>query len=241
MLSEKQSAATIKRNKEKAEDIVGKKFGNIIVLEELPYKNPDVHVRRFLCKCDCCGKLMKIQTTTRVKKQQSCGCLRNKKAKEYHTTHGLSNTKIWGRYKHMVERCYKKYHKSYKDYGGRGITVCNEWLGENGFINFYNWAIENGYDENKPTYYQTLERINNDLGYSPTNCRFASLKEQALNRRNTIKITYMGETKTVSEWSEIIGVKESTIRNRLYKNMDIERVLTPGNLRYQNLKCEKQS
>jgi hypothetical protein len=103
---------------------------------------------------------------------------------------------LYSRYHSIKNRCYNKNQLSYKNYGGRGITVCEEWLGPNGFDNFYDWAIINGYDENL-----SLDRIDNDGNYEPSNCKWANLKEQRDNRRISINITAFGETKNASDWA----------------------------------------
>ena len=94
----------------------------------------------------------------------------------------------------MKNRCYNPNEDSYKNYGARGITICDEWLGENGFINFYNWAITHGYRDDL-----TINRINNDGNYEPSNCDWANEKEQANNRRTNRVIEYMGKSHTCSE------------------------------------------
>lgn len=128
------------------------------------------------------------------------------------TKHGMSGTKIYRVYKGMIERCYYEKHKTYKDYGGRGIGVSPVWLDkENGFNNFYSWACLNGYEEGL-----TLERINNDGNYSPENCSWITRKEQGFNKRNTVRIEVNGITKTLREWAEELNIKLSTLRDKYY-------------------------
>lgn len=111
----------------------------------------------------------------------------------------------------MINRCFRTKDKRYKDYGGRGITVCNEW--RNSFKAFYAWAIANGYTDEL-----TIDRIDNNGNYEPSNCRWLSLKEQANNRRSNHLVTYDGQTKTITQWSEERNIKKSTLQRRLSKN-----------------------
>lgn len=124
----------------------------------------------------------------------------------------------------MKSRCFNKNNPKYSSYGGRGITICNEWL--NDFNYFSKWAYENGYQENL-----TIDRIDNDGNYEPKNCRWATLKQQSNNKRNNTLITFNNETHTISQWAEIIGVKSRTIQRRLVKNMPIEKILYIGDMR----------
>lgn len=124
--------------------------------------------------------------------------------------HGLSHTRINNIYKAMKSRCYKESNIRYPNYGGKGIKVCEEWLGQNGFMNFYKWAMVNGYSENL-----TLDRIDSNKDYQPDNCRWATQKQQQNNRTNNRYIECNGISHTLGEWSEITGLKLSTIWARL--------------------------
>lgn len=120
------------------------------------------------------------------------------------------------------KRCFNENHQSYPHYGGRGITVCEEW--RDNFQAFYDWAMANGYSDNL-----TIDRKDNDGNYEPSNCRWATNKEQANNKRNNRIITFEGETHDVTKWSEIKGIPRATIYTRLCRGWDIEKVLTtPG-------------
>ena len=188
-------------------DLTGKTFGRLVVLKEDVIKGGKRH---WVCKC-VCGKIVSVyQNHLERERTRSCGCLRKDEFTERLTKHGMAGTKIYRVYMGMLERCYYKKHKTYKDYGGRGITVCKEWRDKkHGFDKFYFWAKSNGYKEGL-----TLERANNNNGYSPKNCSWITRKEQGYNKRNTVKVTVNGESKTFPEWSEELGINVSTLRTR---------------------------
>lgn len=135
--------------------------------------------------------------------------------------HGLSNTRLHKIWHSMYCRCYYPTTNQYKNYGGRGIKVCEEWKHTQGFINFYNWAINNGYKENL-----TLDRIDNNKGYCPENCRWKTPKEQSNNRRNNVCYTFNGETKTSKQWCELYNVSQTTLLDRLKRGWTLEQALT---------------
>lgn len=131
----------------------------------------------------------------------------------------LRGTKLYNVWKEMRQRCNNPKHKHYKRYGDRGIKVCKEWDDPEAF---YNWAVNNGYKEGL-----TLDRINNDKGYSPDNCRWATIKEQCKNRSSNHLISCMGKTLTMIEWSELLKIPYDTLRARLNDyHWSIEKALT---------------
>ena len=192
----------------KFKDITGQRFGRLVVLK---YLKQDEHSHSlWLCKCDCGNEtiLPKCKLTTGWTK--SCGCLHkesvsNKNCNFY--KHGKTKTRQHRLWAGIQDRCYNSKNQDYYNYGGRGIKVCDEWLGKKGFINFYNWAMENGYQDNL-----TIDRIDNNKGYSPNNCRWATSEEQAKNRRCNHLVTYKGETHNLKEWAKI---KNISYRNYL--------------------------
>ena len=148
--------------------------------------------------------------------------------------HGYARTRIDNIYGHMIRRCYSPKSNSYKDYGAKGITVCDEW--RNDKKKFFEWSMENGYAENL-----TLDRIDCTKGYSPENCRWVGWLQQQNNRSNNRHIEIDGEIRTVSEWSRISGVKPDTIYIRLKKGWDAKTaVFKPPMTRSESAKMAKK-
>lgn len=125
-------------------------------------------------------------------------------------THGLSKTRLYSIWIDMKKRCYNQKNNRYANYGGRGISVCDEWL--HNFSAFNEWAMANGYAENL-----TIDRIDVNGNYEPSNCRWATIKEQQRNTTRNRFITVNGETRTMSEWAEITGISVDVIKDRLNK------------------------
>lgn len=134
--------------------------------------------------------------------------------------HGMSNTRLYRVWSGMKDRCYNKNNPGYHNYGGRGIVVCDEW--KHDFMSFYNWAMENGYDETAPRGQYTIERKDNDGPYSPENCRWATIQEQEQNKRNTVFVTHGGQVVRAKELADKTGQKYCTVikkRNRRKSGM----------------------
>lgn len=142
----------------------------------------------------------------------------------FQSSHCLSKHPLYGTWKRIKARCYNTKCKDYKDYGGRGITICTEWRDD--FVEFLYWSLKHGWWEGA-----SIERVDNDKGYSPENCKWIPVSEQSKNRRTIHLITYKGETKSVAEWSRIKNIPSSTLRMRLNsKNFTLEQALeTPVN------------
>lgn len=206
-------------------DITGKKYGMLTAIERV--ENYRTQGNYWLCRCDCGNTAIVRKYDLVHLKNHSCGCYQRKSAKERHTTHNKSKTNLYAVWNSMKQRCYNPNSKPYKNYGGRGIIVCDDWLGKDGFANFEKWAYENGYSENL-----SIERINNDGNYEPSNCSWATKSEQANNRRCVYKIEYNGETHSPAEWSRITGISEVVIKNRIFKQgMEVEKALTTKDAR----------
>lgn len=166
--------------------------------------------RKFcLVKCSYCGKTVEMRYDGYLA-SQSCGCLKAIKASKTALglrTHKSSKTRPYRIWTSMKDRCYNVKNKRYDRYGGRGISVCDEWKSD--FVAFQKWALKNGYDEKK-----TIDRIDNDKGYSPDNCRWATNKEQSRNRSTTLSVLYKGAYYSLAEVAELSGVPRDILSNR---------------------------
>lgn len=196
-------------------DLLGKKFNKLVVIEYAGHKG-----KRNLWKCRCeCGKIIECVTYLLTKnKVKSCGCLKSSRLLERNTKHNLRYSKIYNVWRCMKSRCYNPNIEAYKNYGGRGIKVCDEW--KNDFLSFYNWSMNNGYSENL-----TIDRINNSKNYEPSNCRWVDRKTQNNNTRHNHLISYKDKTLTISEWAKEIGLTYCCLKSRLYKGWSIEKAL----------------
>lgn len=199
--------------------MIGQKFGRLTVLEEC--KERKHGGKQYKCLCDCGNYVNVRKDMLKSGNTKSCGCLQRETASDMakkKIKHGKCNTRLYKIYYKIINRCYNKNMNRYSDWGGRGIVVCDEWL--NDFMNFYNWAINNGYQDNL-----SIDRVNNDGNYEPSNCRWITNKEQSNNRRSNITITYNGKTQTLKQWAENLKVSYSTLYMRYKNNWDIKNVL----------------
>ena len=166
-------------------DLTGQRFGRLTVIERAG-SNKQKRVT-WCCRCDC-GREHIVASSYLINGDiRSCGCSKSEQLIERNTKHGKAGTRLYTVWANMIQRCTDPKHTHYCRYGGRGITVCDEW--RNDFRAFCEWATENGYDENAPKGQCTLDRINNDKGYGPDNCRWVDMVTQRHNRSDSRKET----------------------------------------------------
>jgi len=192
----------------------GQKFGKITVLDYAYSKNGHTF---WNCKCECGKETIIMGTLLNTGKTKSCGCL----IAETQTTHGLSGHPLYYVYYTMRQRCYKPNCEDYYLYGGKGVSICEEWSGINGVVEFYNWAINSGYKKGLE-----IDRIDNDGNYEPDNCRWVNDIEQANNTRKNIMITLNNETKTFMEWCRYYDKNHEAVYGRLNNGWDILEAFT---------------
>lgn len=189
-------------------NIIGDRYGRLTVTEFFGVAK-DRH-SLWKCQCDCGAEIVAAGQNLKSGATQSCGCLRKEITKTQFSKHGMSHSSIEYIRSGMVSRCSNPKHRAYHNYGGRGISVCTDWK-ENP-QSFYEWAEKNGYEKGL-----TLERIDNDGNYEPSNCKWATRKEQSRNKRTNHKIEFNGETLLMTEWDDKLGLRKGTISDRVTK------------------------
>lgn len=198
----------------KCEDMTGRRFGMLTVVSRA--ENGKYGDAMWQCQCDCGGTVIVRAGDLRRGSTKSCKCMKREWNRESHTTHGLSNTRLHKIWSMVIERCNNHNHVQYHRYGGRGIKMCEEW--EKDFVAFYEWAMANGYEDGL-----TLDREDNDKGYSPDNCRWITMREQQHNRSNNHLVTMNGRTQNVTQWCNELGVNRAYVYKRLKKGWSPEK------------------
>ncbi len=206
-------------------DEVGNRYGRLLVIR---YAGKLGGTTAWECLCDCGNTKIVRGTQLRCKGTQSCGCLHKDKLRERQTKYNVPR-RLYGIWYNMIERCENPSHNYYRNYGGRGITVCEEWHNP---YNFFEWAIAHGYEK-----YLTIDRMNYNGNYEPSNCRWVTLKEQQNNKSTNRYETINGETKTVQEWIDYYGVTNGMVWSRLMRGWSFEdALLKPSQKKYRGLK-----
>ena len=207
-------------------DLTNQTFGRLTVLYRVYPNNLTKKHTYWKCRCECGKETITSSNHLKTGHTQSCGCLHDEKMGDKNPAykHGMRDTRLYRIWSGMKERCLNENCHKFKNYGARGIKICNEWLDkENGFINFYDWAINNGYEEDL-----TIDRFDVNKNYEPNNCRWLSKKEQNLNKTTTRYAVYKHKKKTIMDWAEEYNIKYSILIRRIDRGWDIERaLLTP--------------
>lgn len=209
-------------------DETGNVYGKLTVIERAEdkiYGKDKRHFPAWRCLCECGNEVVVVGQSLRRGLTVSCGCRKQDEdykllQKEKQTIHGERGTRLYDCWRGMKKRCLNPNDDHYPGYGGRGITICEEW--RDNYVAFSTWAKENGYSDDL-----TLDRIDVNGNYEPSNCRWATAEEQQRNKRNNRLITFNGETLTLVEWSERTGINRCTITNRIDKyGWSVEDALT---------------
>lgn len=201
-------------------NLTGQVFGRLTVLYRVD--TPGTNRFKWHCRCECGNEIATRSSSLRGGLTQSCGCYKREVNAEVMATTGLLNTHgmtesvEYAAWANMKDRCGNPQHRQWPDYGGRGITVCDRWL--HSFENFYQ-------DMGPRPAGMSIDRIDNDSGYFPENCRWATKKQQGNNRRKTHLVSFAGKTQTIAQWADELGVKYETLRARL-KRWPLEKALT---------------
>jgi hypothetical protein len=200
----------------------GDRFGKLVVIEEAAsrwYKLPSgrlYRVRVVKCKCDCGNEVVVELGSLRSEHTSSCGCGRLEKI----TTHGLTEHKLYRIWAEMKARCCNPKQQFFHRYGGRGITVCEEWIDD--FKAFHDWAMDNGYREGLQ-----IDRIDNNKGYFPDNCRFVTCQENANNKETNLMLVFDNITASLADHCRRLRLKYKTVRTRIKRlNWSAERALS---------------
>lgn len=210
----------------KVKDLRGMKIGRLTPIEQHGFTKANKHGHRhavWYCKCDC-GNFCEASTDTLLRKRStpSCGCVSKEHLKDMskgNITHGMSKTHLYRLYYRMIRRCCNANNDHYHMYGGRGIRICDEWL--NSFETFAEWAYANGYEEGL-----SIDRIDVNGNYEPSNCRWISVKDQSHNKRQSRLYEYNGKVQDVAQWANEYGLKYGTLLDRLNRGWSIEEALT---------------
>lgn len=186
----------------KIHDLTGGKYGRLTVLGIADRRKDGLY--RYRCLCECGIETVVIGRNLKNGHSKSCGCLH----RDIITTHGKTNSRLFGIWHSILQRCRNQNDKDYKNYGERGIEVCDEW--KSNFQSFYDWAMANGYADNL-----TIDRKDVNGNYCPENCRWATQKEQSNNKRSNRCISYNDRTMTLQQWAEEIGISPDALYRRI--------------------------
>lgn len=207
----------------------GERFGRLIVIERA--ENNKHGRSQWKCLC-ACGNIVTVEGHKLSSGHtKSCGCLQKDAARTAQMKHGESKSRLYECWHHMKSRCINPNNKDYCNYGGRGIQVCAEW---SEYEAFKGWAITHGYRDDL-----TIDRIDVNGDYCPENCRWATVVQQANNRRSNCVIEYDGEAHTLTEWSQKLGISFDALQLRLKRNWSVEKAFnTPVRICSRNVESK---
>ena len=198
---------------------VGKKYGRLTVVRSLKPEERQSQNKKWLCRCEC-GREVQVDISQLTRgNTKSCGCFRQGRMATLKYKHGKWKTRLFNIWIRMRDRCYRVNTEDYANYGGRGITICPEWKDD--FVAFQKWALENGYQEGL-----SIDRKNVDGNYEPSNCRWATTKEQNNNKRDNRYITFKEKTQSMQMWADETGISSSAIKYRLNHGWSVEDALS---------------
>lgn len=205
-------------------DLTGQTYGEWEVLQRLDVEKGS---RRYLCKCTC-GTVKNVRHgDLRSGRSTNCGCIKRQHFIKRNITHNLKNHRLYSIWRGMKSRCYNANVPHYHCYGGRGIRICKEWLDD--FYCFYKWAVSHGYRDDL-----SIDRINVNGDYEPSNCRWVDNHTQANNKTNNNYLTIRGTTQTLTEWADIYEINIRTVKSRLSTGWDaIDALEAPIDARYR--------
>ena len=212
---ERAKYATIQERATQA--MIGKRFGRLVIMSYTRVGKS--HHKYFLCRCDC-GTTKEVSIThLRSGKIRSCGCLWQDQKTEYRKTHGGRRDALYAVWCGVKERCLNPNCQAYKNYGGRGITIADEWLD---YAVFKQWATTHGYRKGLE-----INRIDNNAGYSQSNCNFVTAAENSRNKRTNVVLEHNGRVMILADWAQATGIRAATISARITRlGWDITKALT---------------
>lgn len=208
------------------ETLIGQRFGRLKVVSRA--QNSAAGQARWTCECDCGGTTVSMTTKLRSGHTQSCGCVKMQRIKETTTTHGFcadgQHHPLWHTYQHIIGRCYRETDRAYPGYGARGIRVCERWLNGDGEKTGVECFVADMGE--RPSRHHSIDRIDNDGDYEPGNCRWATRKEQARNRRSNRRVPLNGRMVALSEYCERKGLDFQMVNGRIGKGWTFERAVS---------------
>lgn len=212
----------------KVRNLLGRRFGRLTVISRA--SNNKRGKARWLCQCECGRKKVILADSLLSGKTISCGCYRKEVAPHNNLPkHGMTGTRLWTIWCGMKSRCCYTKNIAFKDYGGRGIKICSEWL--HNFSAFQEWALKSGYADNL-----TIDRINCNGNYEPSNCKWSTYEEQENNRRDTVYLTIQGQSLPVSEWARKVGIPAATLRSRIANGWEESEILLKPDFNNKNIR-----